>query len=86
MEGRHGSIVNIASVVGEDGNLGQSNYAASKAGVMGLTKTVAKEMARSNVRCNTVLPGFIKTPMTDAVPEKVMAGIVGKIGMRRCER
>jgi len=67
-----GSIINIASIVGKCGNKGQANYAASKAGVIGLTKTVAKEMGKFGIRCNAVLPGFIKTPMTDHVPENVM--------------
>ncbi|XP_013408093.1 estradiol 17-beta-dehydrogenase 8 [Lingula anatina] len=67
-----GSIVNIASIVGKVGNIGQANYAASKSGLEGLTKTVAKEMGRYGIRCNAVLPGFIDTPMTEAVPEKVI--------------
>eukprot|EP00128_Syssomonas_multiformis_P003460 Colp12_sorted_trinity150504_noHs@20851 len=71
-EGMPGSIINIASIVGKVGNIGQANYAASKSGVIGFTKTVAKEMARYNIRCNAVLPGFIETPMTAVVPEKVM--------------
>ena len=68
---RYGRIVNMASVSGLMGNPGQANYAASKAGVVGLTKTVAKEMAKRKVTCNAVAPGFIKTDMTDALPEKV---------------
>ncbi|HUW83719.1 MAG TPA: 3-oxoacyl-[acyl-carrier-protein] reductase [Phycisphaerae bacterium] len=68
---RYGRIVNMASVSGLMGNAGQANYAASKAGVVGLTKTVAKEMAKRKVTCNAVAPGFIKTDMTDALPEKV---------------
>jgi len=66
-----GSIVNIASIVGVTGNLGQSNYSASKAGVEAFTKTVAKEMGRNGIRCNAVVPGFIVSPMTDTVPDKV---------------
>ncbi|KAM5145435.1 LOW QUALITY PROTEIN: (3R)-3-hydroxyacyl-CoA dehydrogenase [Mantella aurantiaca] len=78
-----GSIVNIGSIVGKVGNLGQCNYAASKAGVEGLTKTAAKELAKFDIRCNTVLPGFIATPMTDKVPQKVLDKISGLIPMGR---
>ncbi|HEX9779847.1 MAG TPA: 3-oxoacyl-[acyl-carrier-protein] reductase [bacterium] len=67
---RRGRIVNIASIVGLIGNAGQANYAASKAGVIGLTKTVAKELASRGVTCNAIAPGFIKTDMTDALPEQ----------------
>ena len=66
-----GSIVNIASIVGKTGNIGQANYTASKAGVIGFTKTAAKELGRFGIRVNVILPGFIKTPMTDIVPDKV---------------
>ncbi|XP_065804205.1 estradiol 17-beta-dehydrogenase 8-like isoform X1 [Labrus bergylta] len=67
-----GSIITVGSIVGKVGNLGQVNYAASKAGVEGLTKTAAKELSRFGIRCNCVLPGFISTPMTEKVPEKVI--------------
>ncbi|XP_062601474.1 estradiol 17-beta-dehydrogenase 8-like [Saccostrea cucullata] len=67
-----GSIVNISSLVGKTGNIGQTNYAASKAGVIGLTKSMAKEMGKFNIRVNAVLPGFIETPMTDVVPEHLI--------------
>uniref|UniRef100_A0A3B5BML4 (3R)-3-hydroxyacyl-CoA dehydrogenase n=1 Tax=Stegastes partitus TaxID=144197 RepID=A0A3B5BML4_9TELE len=70
-----GSIVTVGSIVGKVGNLGQANYAASKAGVQGLTRTAAKELSRFGIRCNCVLPGFISTPMTDKVPEKVISKI-----------
>lgn len=67
-----GSIVNISSLVGKTGNIGQTNYAASKAGVIGITKSMAKEMGKFNIRVNEVLPGFIETPMTETVPENLM--------------
>ena len=66
-----GSIVNIASIVARTGNIGQANYTASKAGVIGFTKTAAKELGKFCIRVNVILPGFIKTPMTDVVPDKV---------------
>ncbi|XP_077340814.1 (3R)-3-hydroxyacyl-CoA dehydrogenase [Lithobates pipiens] len=78
-----GSIINIGSIVGKVGNLGQANYAASKAGVEGLTRTAAKELAKFDIRCNTVLPGFIATPMTDKVPQKVLDKFAGLIPMGR---
>ncbi|KAK7502657.1 hypothetical protein BaRGS_00006232, partial [Batillaria attramentaria] len=70
------SIVNISSIVGKTGNIGQANYAASKSGVIGLTKTAAKEFARFNTRVNVILPGFIETPMTKTVPEKLIGMVV----------
>ncbi|XP_030053087.1 (3R)-3-hydroxyacyl-CoA dehydrogenase isoform X1 [Microcaecilia unicolor] len=78
-----GSIINIGSIVGKVGNLGQINYAASKAGVEALTKTAAKELARYGIRCNTVLPGFIDTPMTQKVPQKVLDKFTGMIPLER---
>lgn len=66
-----GAIVNIASIVGKTGNIGQANYTASKAGVIGFSKTAAKELGRFGIRVNVILPGFIKTPMTDVVPDKI---------------
>jgi len=70
MKRRDGAILNITSVVGLMGNAGQANYAASKAGLVGLTKSVAKELASRGVRCNAIAPGFIETDMTDALDEK----------------
>ena len=67
---KSGSIINMASFSGLEGNRGQANYAASKAGLIGLTKTTAKELARKSVRCNAIAPGFIKTEMTDALPQQ----------------
>lgn len=71
MKQRSGSIVNIASVVGVMGNAGQANYSASKAGLIGLTKTTAKEFASRGIRCNAVAPGFIESAMTDKLPDNV---------------
>ena len=68
---KYGKIVNIASVVGEMGNAGQGNYAASKAGVIGFTKTIAREFAQRGINVNAIAPGYIETPMTDALPDKV---------------
>uniref|UniRef100_A0A3B4XH14 (3R)-3-hydroxyacyl-CoA dehydrogenase n=1 Tax=Seriola lalandi dorsalis TaxID=1841481 RepID=A0A3B4XH14_SERLL len=78
-----GSIVTVGSIVGKVGNVGQANYAASKAGVEGLTRTAAKELSRFGIRCNCVLPGFISTPMTDKVPEKVIDKVQRTAGQLR---
>ncbi|XP_054039787.1 (3R)-3-hydroxyacyl-CoA dehydrogenase isoform X1 [Rissa tridactyla] len=78
-----GSIIHVGSIVGKVGNLGQANYAASKAGVEGLTRTCAKELAKFGIRCNAVLPGFIVTPMTDKVPPKVLEKFAGMVPMGR---
>lgn len=83
MKQRYGRIVNIASVVGVYGNSGQANYAAAKAGVIGLSKTVAKELASRNITCNVVAPGFIKTDMTDALPAEIQTGILDRIALKR---
>jgi 3-oxoacyl-[acyl-carrier protein] reductase len=71
MKARSGSIINITSLVGMRGNAGQSNYAASKAGIIGFTKSIAKELGSRNIRCNAIAPGFIETEMTDALAENV---------------
>lgn len=76
-----GSIINISSVVGKTGNVGQANYTASKAGVLAFTKTAAKELGKFGIRVNCICPGFIKTAMTDAVPEHVQQMILFQIPM-----
>ena len=80
---KKGSIINIASVVGIMGNIGQANYAAAKAGVIGLTKACAKELAARNIRVNAVAPGFIATDMTDAIPEKNKEAMLTAIPLGR---
>lgn len=80
---RSGRIINIASVVGQTGNPGQANYSASKAGVIGLTKTVAKELATRNVLVNAVAPGFIETAMTENLPEKARESLLQLIPLAR---
>lgn len=83
MKQRTGAIVNVASIIGLIGNAGQCNYAASKAGVIALTKSAAKELAARNVRVNAVAPGFIETKMTEALPEEVRTKMLGAIPMGR---
>jgi 3-oxoacyl-[acyl-carrier protein] reductase len=80
---RNGKIVSIASVVGEMGNAGQANYSASKAGVIGLTKTVAREFAQRGINVNAIAPGYIETPMTEILPEKVKEELKKLIPMER---
>ena len=80
---RSGKIVSIASVVGEMGNAGQVNYAASKAGVIGLTKTIAREFAQRGINVNAIAPGYIETPMTEVLPEKVKEELRRLIPMER---
>jgi 3-oxoacyl-[acyl-carrier protein] reductase len=80
---RYGRIINIASVVGQMGNTGQANYCASKAGLMGLTKSNARELARRNVTVNAVAPGFIATDMTEALPEKTREELAAQIPLER---
>ncbi|MHA1370429.1 MAG: glucose 1-dehydrogenase [Promethearchaeota archaeon] len=76
-------IVNISSIVAKGGNIGQTNYVASKAGVIGITKTVAKEMSRYNINVNAIQPGFIRTPMTEKMPEKVIKKFLVQIPLQR---
>lgn len=80
---RAGSIINITSVVGLGGNAGQSNYAASKAGIVGFTKSVAKEVGSRGIRCNAIAPGFIQTEMTDVLNEDVKAALLNNIALKR---
>ena len=80
---RSGSIINMSSVVGLGGNAGQANYAASKAGMIGFTKSIAQEMGSRGVRCNAVAPGFIETDMTAGLPEDVKKGWAAQIPLRR---
>jgi len=83
LKARAGSIINMSSVVGVNGNAGQSNYSASKAGILGFTKSVAKELGSRNIRCNAIAPGFIITDMTDKLPEDVKEQWVKTIPLRR---
>ena len=83
MKKRSGSIINISSISGLMGNPGQANYSSAKAGMIGLTKTVAKEIASRKVRCNAIAPGFIATDMTEELPEKVKEAAVTSIPMGR---
>jgi len=78
-KGRYGRIINISSVVGQMGNLGQANYCASKAGLIGLTRSNARELARRNVTVNAVAPGFIVTEMTNILPDKVKEELTSQI-------
>lgn len=80
---RYGRIINIASIVGQMGNAGQANYCASKAGLIGLTKSNARELAKRNITVNAVAPGFIATAMTDALSDKVREELAAQIPMER---
>ena len=83
MKKRYGRIINLSSVVGLMGNIGQANYAASKAGIIGLTKTMARELAARSITINAVAPGFIDTEMTQAIPEKNRNAMLTQIPMGR---
>lgn len=83
MKQRKGAIINISSVVGIMGNIGQINYSAAKAGVIGMTKTAARELAARGIRVNAVAPGFIETSMTDVIPEKIKEGMIHSIPLGR---
>jgi len=80
---RYGRIINISSVVAETGNAGQANYVAAKAGLIGLTRAIATEVASRNITVNAVAPGFITTPMTDPLPDKVKEGMMARIPLGR---
>lgn len=83
MKKRTGSIINLSSVVGVAGNAGQCNYSASKAGIIGFTKSIAKELASRNIRANAVAPGFIETDMTSVLPDNVKEAIHNQIPLKR---
>ena len=83
MKQKHGRIVNVASVAGLYGNPGQINYSASKAAIIGMTKTVAKEYGRKNITCNAVAPGFINTAMTEALPDEVKTKLLDAVSLKR---
>jgi 3-oxoacyl-[acyl-carrier protein] reductase len=80
---KSGSIINMSSVVGVSGNAGQSNYSASKAGILGFTKSVAKELGSRNIRCNAIAPGFILTEMTENLPPDIKSDWINKIPLKR---
>ena len=83
LKNRRGSIINMSSVVGGKGNAGQSNYAASKSGIIGFSKSIAQELGSRNIRCNVIAPGFIKTEMTDNLSESIIEGWTENIPLKR---
>lgn len=83
VKARFGRVISISSVVGLTGNAGQANYASAKAGVIALTKTLAKELASRNITANAIAPGFIETPMTEALPESVKEAFLNNIPLKR---
>jgi 3-oxoacyl-[acyl-carrier protein] reductase len=83
MKQRNGRVINLSSVVGMMGNAGQSNYAAAKAGIIGFTKSLARELAPRNITVNAIAPGFIRTAMTEALPEAVQKGFLAQIPLGR---
>ncbi len=83
LKARSGSIINMSSVVGVKGNAGQSNYAASKAGLIGFTKSIAAELGSRNIRCNAIAPGFIETEMTEVLDQEVVASWRNSIPLKR---
>ena len=83
LKAQQGSIINMSSVVGVFGNAGQANYAASKAGIIGFSKSVAKEVGSRNIRCNAIAPGFIGTDMTDELDEKTKENFLANIPLKR---
>lgn len=86
MKARQGRIINISSVVGIAGNAGQTNYSASKAGIIGFTKSLAKEVASRNILVNAVAPGFIQTSMTDVLKEDIKENIAKSIPLKEWEQ
>ncbi len=86
MKKRAGAIVNVSSIVGVHGNWGQTNYAASKAGIIGFTKSLARELGSRNVRANVVAPGYVKTQLTDVLPEEATAAMLAEHAARAPRR
>jgi 3-oxoacyl-[acyl-carrier protein] reductase len=83
LRNKRGSIINLTSIVGEKGQAGQSNYAASKAGIIGFTKSIADEFGSRSIRCNAIAPGFIETDMTQVLPEETKKAILAQIPLKR---
>jgi len=82
-QSKHGRIINITSIVGQMGNIGQANYAASKAGIIGMTKTLARELARNKITVNAVAPGFVETEMVRGIPDNVKEKVLAQIPLGR---